>query len=102
MTLHLCTQDQLGLEFGYLLLHIEIIISDQRFNTVGFGSLSNLSGKLTAVGSEPDNGKAHLMRRDPGCCNDVGGITKDIDPFTREIRGIDGACVPACARADTW
>ena len=94
MALHLRAQDQFGLQFGNARFDFQIVVADQRFDAVKFGSFTHFTRKLTAVGTYANDGKAHFLGGHLGGGNSMGRVTKHKNTLARQVSGVDRACVP--------
>jgi hypothetical protein len=99
VALHLGAKDQFRRGRADRCFDVEVIVGDQRLDAV-LGRLgADLAGEFTAVGAEPDDGKAQLLRGDPGDADRMRGIAEHEDALGREIGRIDRAGVPGQPRA---
>ena len=61
VALHLGAQNELGVQLLNLLFNLEVVVGDQGFDVVERCSLSDIPGKLSAVGAQSHHMKAHLF-----------------------------------------
>ena len=89
MALHLRPEQQLRVQGPDLVLHIQVVVGNQRLDAIPFGSIPHFARKLTAVGAKAHHLKAHLLVGHARSSYRVGGIAKNKHPLAGEVGGID-------------
>ena len=94
VALHLCAQDQLGLQRVDLGFNFEVVVGDQGFDAVAFGAFAHFAGKFAAVCAHAHHLKTHLLAGDAGRGHHMRGVTKNIDPLAGQVGRVDRLGVP--------
>ncbi len=74
-----------GRNLRYLGFNFQIVVSDERFDVVELGRLSQFASKFASIGSKADDFEAKFVLSDPSRRHGVGGVAKNENPFTRKI-----------------
>ena len=98
MALHLGPQDQFGLQFGDARLNFQVVVADQRVDTIELGRIAHITGKLAAVSADADDSKAHFLSGHFGSGDRMRGVAKYKDPLAGQVGGVDRSRIPGGTR----
>ena len=94
VALHLGAQNQLGLQGVDLVFDFQVVVGDQRFNAVAFGTVAHFAGKFAAVAAQAHHLKAHLLAGDAGRGHHMRGVAKNVDALAGQVGRVDRLGVP--------